>query len=258
MSPILLVAHGSADPRAAQANRGLAQALARALPLMSEMDSAGGAVPPPPVLLSFLDHAGPRPGEVLFELAGDGYRSATVVPLLLTAAYHGRVDLPAVLDRARTDGLRLPVALTDVLGPVGGLVPQGLLAALRRRLAEAGAEYDAIVLAAAGTRDSVARSTVDQAARALGARLGVPCQAAYAAASGPTGGEAVAALSAAGARRVVVAGYFLAPGRLYDSVVSSAVAAGALAAAEPLGDAPELARLVLDRVAAAWAPGLPA
>ena len=253
----MLVAHGSADPRAASANRGLAEALARALPGVGAAAADGEVPEPPPVRVCFLDHAGPRPGEVLFSLAGEGHRSATVVPLLLTAAYHGRVDLPAVLDRARTDGLQLPVAVTDVLGPVGGLVPQTLLAALRRRLTETGASFDAVVLAAAGTRDSVARCTVEQTARALGARLGVPCAAAYAAASGPTGAAAVAALRAAGAQRIIVAGYFLAPGRLYETVVSSALGGGAVAAAEPLGDAPELARLVLDRVAAAWAPGLP-
>jgi hypothetical protein len=47
-----------------------------------------------------------------------------------------------------------------------------------------------------------------------------------------------------------VAAYFLAPGRLYDGVVASAVGAGAVAVAEPLTDAPELVRLVEARVSA--------
>jgi sirohydrochlorin ferrochelatase len=48
-----------------------------------------------------------------------------------------------------------------------------------------------------------------------------------------------------------VAAYFLAPGLLYDNAVRSAREAGAVAIAEPLGDAPDLVRLVATRVAAA-------
>jgi len=46
-----------------------------------------------------------------------------------------------------------------------------------------------------------------------------------------------------------VAAYFLACGQLYDSVTRSALSAGALApAAQPLANAFDLARLVIDRV----------
>lgn len=232
-APVLLVAHGSADPRAADATRALARVVGAAT--------------------SYLDHAGPRPEEALFELAAAGHRAVTVVPLLLTAAYHSRVDIPAALHRARADGFDLPVALGDVLGPVNGLVPGALLAGLRRRLRETLVGFDGVVLAAAGTRDRAALSTVEYAARALGARLGVPCVSAYASASAPTPGEAVALLRSRGVRRVAMAAYFLAPGQLYDAAVQSALDAGAVAAAAPLTDAPELARLVRDRVATAAA-----
>jgi sirohydrochlorin ferrochelatase len=181
-------------------------------------------------------------------MAGLGHDRAAVVPLLLTAAYHGRVDLPAVLAAARSEGLALPVRLTDVLGPVGGVTPAPLVAALRRRLAETGAEYDGVVLAAAGTRDAKARDTVAQAAAALGEALGVPCLPGYASAAPPTAGEAVARLRAAGARRVVAAAYFLATGQLYRTAMDSALAAGAVGVAAPLADAPELAHLVLARL----------
>ncbi|MGC9668894.1 sirohydrochlorin chelatase [Planosporangium sp. 12N6] len=218
--PVLLVAHGSRYPRAG-------------------------------VHVSFLDHAGPRPDEELARLRDAGFASATVVPLLLTSAYHGRVDIPAVLAKARADGVDLTVTLTDVVGPVAGQVPRPLLAGLRRRLADTGAAFDAVVLAAAGTRDRAALATVELTARALGGRLGVPCLPAYASASAPTAGEAVYALRQGGARAVAVAAYFLAPGRLYDAAVESARTAGAVAAAQPLGAAPELVTLVLDRVTAA-------
>jgi len=224
---VVLVAHGSRDPRAAAATSALARAVRLARP---DWD----------VYAAYLDHSGPRPLDVLAAL---GRRRAVVVPLLLTAAYHGRVDVPAVLEAASGLGLAVEVSLADVLGPVSPL----LVDALVRRLGDPG--LDAVVLAAAGTRDAAARSTVEQAATALGARLSVPSGVAYASAAPPTAGAAVERLRALGARRVAVASYFLAPGLLYDVAVESALAAGAVAVAPPLTDAPELVRLVEARVA---------
>jgi sirohydrochlorin ferrochelatase len=254
---VVLVAHGSRDPRAAQATRALTRAVAVARP---DWD----------VRASYLDHSGPRPVAVLGNLEAAGHRRAVLVPLLLTSAYHGRVDVPAVVAAARAAGLRLDVDISDVLGPRGGRVDPLLLTALTRRLDEAGcgptrsvfgggspgSGFDAVVLAAAGTRDSGARSTVGRAAAALSARLRVPCRVAWASAAPPAAGVAVARLRAAGATRVGLAAYFLAPGLLYDATVAAARAAGAVGVAEPLGDVPELARLVLSRVDAV--PAYPA
>jgi sirohydrochlorin ferrochelatase len=272
---VVLVAHGSRDPRAAAATRALARSVAAARPEWDVHDS-------------YLDHSLPRPVDVLGRLAASGHRRAVMVPLLLTAAYHGRVDVPAEVAAARAAGLRIDVDLTDVLGPGDGHVDPLLTAALIRRLAEAdqsppnghpfddpssdapmlpdrrgtdcsallpldgggigGSRFDAVVLAAAGTRDSGARGTVGRAAAALSARLNVPCRVAYASAAPPAAGAAVQRLRAAGARRVGVAAYFLAPGLLYDATVASAQAAGAAGVAAPLRDAPELVDLVLSRV----------
>ena len=234
---VLLVAHGSRDPRAAQATEALARVVRRQRPSWD-------------VHASYLDHAGPRPLDVLAALPG---RRVVMVPLLLTAAYHGRVDVPAVLTAAA--GLPVDVTLADVVGPLSD-VPGALLDGLVRRLDVAG--LDAVVLAAAGTRVAAARETVEWAAQALGARLGLPCAVAYASAASPTAGEAVSRLRAAGCRRVGMAAYFLAPGRLHDVAVRSAREAGAVTAAEPLSDAPELARLVARRAEAAMLPALPA
>jgi sirohydrochlorin ferrochelatase len=173
-------------------------------------------------------------------------RDAVVVPLLLTSAYHGRVDIPAVL--ASAGALPVSVSLAEVLGPSPVVSPH-LVEALVRRLPAA--ELDAVVLAAAGTRDAAARSTVEDAANALSARLRLPCTVAYASAAPPTAGEAVERLRAAGARRVGMAAYFLAPGLLYDNAARSARSAAAVAVAPPLGDAPDLVRLVAARVEAA-------
>jgi sirohydrochlorin ferrochelatase len=200
--------------------------------------------------VAFLDHAGPRPDEALHALAADGWRAVTVVPLLLTAAYHGRVDVPAVAEGARAAGMPIAVTIADVLGPVSPPLVSGLI----RRLPDP--DVDAVVLAAAGTRDATARATVADAAAALGAQLRVPATVAYASAAAPTGAAAVSALCAAGAQRVGVAAYFLAPGRLYDVAMQSARSAGAAVVASPLGDAPELVRLIGFRVEAALSAGL--
>ncbi|MET8252909.1 CbiX/SirB N-terminal domain-containing protein [Micromonospora sp. NPDC005197] len=235
-APVVLVAHGSRDPRAAEATRALARAVSAARPGLS-------------VWASWLDHTEPGPTEVLRKLAQAGHPRAVVVPLLLTAAYHHRVDIPAAVAAATEAGPPLAVRVTDVLGPADGTVSPALLAGLRRRLVEVGpGRFDALVLAAAGTRDARARRSVGRVADALGAEFGVPCRVSYASAAPPTTGVAVARLRAAGARRVAVSAYFLAPGLFHDAVADSARAAGAVAVAAPLTDAPELAELVLRRV----------
>ncbi|MEU4568073.1 CbiX/SirB N-terminal domain-containing protein [Micromonospora sp. NPDC023956] len=240
--PVVLVAHGSRDPRAAAAIRTLAHAVAVARP---------GAV----VLPSWLDHTAPTPVEVLRGLAVAGHARAVLVPLLLTAAYHRRVDVPAAVAEAGAAGPPMAVRVTDVLGPTDGVVDATLLGGLRHRLAEAGAgRFDALVLAAAGTRDARARASVGRVAAALGASYGVPCRVAYASAAAPTVDAAVARFRAAGAGRVAVSAYFLAPGLFHDAVTAAARAAGAVAVAAPLTGTTDLVRLLLTRITASARP----
>lgn len=252
---VTLAAHGSRDPRAARATEALARAVRELRPQWD-------------VRASYLDHSVPRPRQALASFASAGHRRAVLVPLLLTSAYHGRVDIPGEIVAAANDGVRVDVALADVLGPVDGVVPGQLLDGLVMRLLAAagsgafaaaaaagdfpgGLGLDAVVLAAAGTRDAAARGTVEAAAAALGARLGVPCRVAYASAAPPLSGDAVRALRAEGCERVGLASYFLAPGLLWDATVASAREAGVRVVGEPLTDSPALADLVVQRAAAA-------
>ncbi|HET6213888.1 MAG TPA: CbiX/SirB N-terminal domain-containing protein [Micromonosporaceae bacterium] len=234
MTALLLVAHGSRDPRAAASTRALVRAVAAARP---GVDLAA----------AYLDHTAPAVPAALRDLVARGHTEAVAVPLLLTEAYHGRVDLPAVLAEVRAGGLPIDVRQARALGG------PAVVGALRRRLAEISRGYDGLVLAAAGTRDESARETVAATAQALSDAVGVPCRPAYASAAAPTPGQAVAAMRSAGARRVVVSAYFLAPGLLYERALSSAMAAGAIGATAPLGAAPELVELI---VARAVAPGM--
>jgi sirohydrochlorin ferrochelatase len=236
--PIVLVAHGSRDPRSARTMRELGRRVGLRWP-------AGATT-------AFLDFDAPTVPGALGELTdpmSDRCPSMApiVVPALLTKAYHGRVDLPGVLSTVAT-----ATRLSAVLGPSepGEAAHPLLVAALLRRLSELDVSGDAVALIAAGTSDAGARSTVEGVARELASELDVACAVGYASASGPTAGEAVAQLLAGGARRVVVASYFLAVGRLYDAAAASALRAGAVGVAAPLGAATELVELIAARAEA--------
>jgi sirohydrochlorin ferrochelatase len=202
----------------------------------------------PDVRTAFLGHAAPSVGQVLSALAGGGAAEAVVLPLLLTAAYHSEVDLPALLAGARTGLPAMNIRYGLPLGP-----DPLLLDALDRRMAEARAQAwpaagTSVVLAAAGSARPESNAVIATLARqwqaARGWRAVIP---AYAAAAAPSPADAVASLRRAGAKRVVVATYLLAPGFFADRIAASARAAGAVAVSAALGAAPEVAELVLRR-----------
>ncbi|MGW4892052.1 sirohydrochlorin chelatase [Kitasatospora sp. NPDC004240] len=214
---LVLVAHGSRDPAALATVDRLRARIAAARP---ELD----------VRLAHLGLNDPLLPDVLAALSGP----AVLVPLLLSRGYHVRVDLPRELAAA-------PQVAGTITAPLG---PDPLLTELLAlRLAEAGPAADAVVLAAAGSRDPAAATDTEAQARLLAARLGRPVLPGYVAAGGPSVAEAVTRLTAAGHRRVAVAGYFTAPG----DFARLATAAGGHLHAAPLGDHPLLARLVLTR-----------
>ena len=258
-APLVAVAHGSGDPRAAAA---ISQLLAQARRRAAERDLAGLDIK-----AAFLDHCAPSLPQVLGALGAPeplGAQRALgalgsvgtaaeciVVPLLLTAAYHSKTDIPARLAEARAALPRLAARYAGTLGP-----HPLLLAALERRLAEADPGLAAgdrrktsVVLAAAGSSDPRANATVAALAARWQARGGwrrvVP---AYASAAGPAPGEAVRALRASAADGpVVVASYLLAPGYFADKIHDAALEAGADAVSAVLGAAPEVADVILDR-----------
>jgi sirohydrochlorin ferrochelatase len=172
-----------------------------------------------------------------------------VLPLLLTAAYHSKADIPRMLARIP----RPRVSYGATLGP-----HPLLLDALDRRLAEAdpGAHRDpsrtAVVLAAAGSSDPEANATIARMAAQWQARRGwLAVRPAYASAAEPSPAAAVTGLLQEGAPRVVVATYLLAPGLFADRIRHTALAAGAAAVSPALGACAEVADVMLDRFAQA-------
>ena len=255
---LVLVAHGSADPRAAAA-------ISELIPLVARRATERGlGVPDPRV--AYLGHAAPSVPQVMRALGPDA--QVTVLPLLLTAAYHSKTDLPRLLARV---GAGRRVTYGEPLGP-----HPLLLRALERRLPEAAFDNPAevgVVLAAAGSSDPEANATIARLAAQWQARTGWyavrPAYASPAAAGGQgssaaTGGQgstavsdpatAIAQLREAGARRVVVASYLLAPGLFADRIRDASLGAGAAAVSPALGASPEVADVILDRYQEAGTP----
>ena len=108
------------------------------------------------------------------------------------------------------------------------------------------------MLASAGSSDPEAIAVIAEIAREW-RHTGRWCavRPAFASATTPTTADAVRALRADGIRRVAVAPYVLAPGRLPDRIAAGARESGADLLAPVLGAGPEVARLVTERYAAA-------
>jgi sirohydrochlorin ferrochelatase len=234
--PLVAVAHGSRDPRAAATIGGLL-ALVRARAAAAGLAGLN-------VRTAFLDHAAPSLPQVLGSLEPE-YAECVVVPLLLTAAYHSKTDIPGRIAKTRSAYPGLDVAVADPLGP-----HRLLTAALGRRLDEAwrGHRHEtSVVLAAAGSSDPSANATNAALAAKLretgGWRRVVP---AYASAVSPSPAQAVAALRADGGA-VVVATYLLAPGYFADKVRDTSLAAGADAVTGVLGATPDVADVIIGR-----------
>jgi sirohydrochlorin ferrochelatase len=233
---LITLAHGSRDPRSAATIKALV-AETRALRPDLRIEPA------------FLELSRPAFGKVVDRLVRAGFEEIVVVPLLLSEAYHAKVDVPSQIAAAVERHPGLQIRMSDILG----LEPT-FLDVLDERLRDALSrarvrELDALVLAAAGSSDPLANQAMGRLARVWGARHKLPVTAAFASTTPPATGEAVRAFRGEGRRHVAVASMFLAPGFLPDRAAELALEAGAVAVSEPLGADPELARTILARYA---------
>jgi sirohydrochlorin ferrochelatase len=226
---LLIVAHGSRDPRHAATVRALVRRVRSLRPGLR-------------VETGFLDFDVPSVHGVLESLAADGVRDVVALPLLLNRAFHAKADIPVVL---RDAPARLRIRQAEVLGP-----SPLLLAALERRLYEAGLSpadksSTGVVLASAGSSDPEAIAVIAAIAREWRRSGWCAVRPAFASASPPRTEDAVRELRGLGCARVAVAPYVLAPGFLPDRIARGAAEADVLAGV--LGPAPEVARLLLHR-----------
>jgi sirohydrochlorin ferrochelatase len=160
-------------------------------------------------------------------------RACVVVPLLLAAGYHVRVDVAEAVAAGRGLAVNAPA-----LGPDPALID-----VLADRLADVHpGPQDAIVLGAAGSSDPNAVADVEQVAVDLAARLGRPVSTGYLSAAAPTVAEAVAAARADG-RPVSLVTFLLSPGFFADLIAD----VGADRVTAPMAPHPRLAELALRR-----------
>jgi len=233
---LIALAHGSRDPRSAQTVTAL-------------VDEVKALRPDLRIEKAFLDLSKPSFTTVVDKLVRAGFDEIVVVPLLLTEAFHAKVDVPAAVAEAGARHENLKIRASAIVG-----LETRFLEVLDLRMREAlkvarVRELDALVLAAAGSSDPIANQSVARLARLWGTHHRLPVTAAFASAAPPATGEAVRAFRGEGRRHIAVASLFLAPGFLPDRAAELALEAGAVAVSEPLGAHPEIARAVLARYA---------
>lgn len=227
---LVLTAHGSKDPRSAANAHAVAEVVSRRRP---DLD----------VRLAFLDHDSP----CLVDVLGTLDRPAVVTPLLLANAYHARVDIPAQIAGCV---VAQHVRQAPVLGEDDRLV-----SVLRKRVTELGlSRLDdglGVLVVAIGTSDlAVNARTGLVAPKLLAGTAWVGATTAFASQQDRSLAEGLGRLRRQGARHVVIAPWFLAPGRLPDRVQRFADKTG-IAMAAPLGAHRLVAETLLDRFGAA-------
>lgn len=226
---VLLLSHGSRDPRAAYVVDGLVAAVAR----------RGGLE----VRAAHLDFTTPTPNVALRLLADEGFTSVRVVPLLFTPGHHLTHDVPVAVEASGVTQ-RMHVSVAPSLLSVGRRARELLLKALADRLLQAGVDrqVDALVLASAGSSSQAARLHIESLARDLECAHGIPVMPAFASAATPSPIQALEALSDRGFQTPAVASLFVAPGKLTDLVVA---ACRGLPVADPLGVSPAFVDLLV-------------
>jgi sirohydrochlorin ferrochelatase len=227
MSTLVLTAHGSKDPRSAANARAVAARLMRMRPGLD-------------VRVAFCEQNAPNLIDVLTGLPDS--RQAVVTPLLLASAHHARLDIPKQIARAAAHGVRQ----SDVLGQ-----DERLVSVLRERLADLEVspldhELGVLVVAIGSSNSAVNARTAQVASKLAAGTRWAGATMALATRPEPSVAEAANQLRRRGARRLVIAPWFLAPGRITDRVWTYARDNG-IPMAPPLGAHRLVAEVVLDR-----------
>ncbi len=234
MRGLLLVAHGSRDPRSGAAIHHLAGRIAAQLPDVV-------------VRAAFLELTHPSIAEALAELA-EQVEAIVVMPLVLTSGFHETTDLPDQIARAQADGGLPPVDLVD------GFATDPLVgAALRDQLHAAGVTGPGwgIVLAAAGSSRAQAREQVFARCEEVAGRVEVG----FLSGPGPSVSDAIGALRSGSpqvggsdsdpATKVAIATYLMAPGHFTDQLDQ----VDADARTRPLAESDRFVEAILSRFA---------
>jgi sirohydrochlorin cobaltochelatase len=238
--PLLLAAHGTRDRAGADAFAALAGRVGK-LAAADGTRVAGG----------FIELSAPPLRDAVSALTAAASTHMVAVPLMLSAAGHAKGDIPAALARERTRHPGLTWTYARPLGPHPALIQ---LLAARIGAVAAGYPTPAVLLVGRGSTDPDANADVAKTARLLWEGRDYPfTETAFVSLARPGVAEGLERCRLLGARRIVVARYFLFPGVLPDRVADQAAEyADAhpgldISCADVLGDCDEIAALVYER-----------
>ncbi|MGH8900644.1 MAG: sirohydrochlorin chelatase [Egibacteraceae bacterium] len=236
---LLLVAHGTRDPRGAEEMDALAALL---------RDRLGG-----PVAHAWLeDFAEPHVDVVVSALVAKGVERIVSLPLLTLGAGHAKTDVPTLVAEARAAHPGIAITHGRVLGlhPALFALAQARVDAVSPRKSR---RDEVLVVAASGSSDPDANADLAKAARFLaevtGHRWVEHC---FAGVTWPSPEAVLRRVAAAGARRAVIFSWSLLAGLLEQRVAGAAAQAAVALALEVVeagrfGPDPLLADAVVDR-----------
>ena len=202
---LLIVGHGSRDPRGAREFHELADLVRRRNPsLMVE----GG----------FIELSSPPISECVNSLAENGTRGVAAVPLMLLAAGHAKDDIPATLVREKIDHPEM----SFVYGRALGIRPE-LLELMEERIStgvlEEEKEETAVLIVGRGSSDPDANSDLSKIARLFYEGRHYPVvESAYVSMTPPDVANGLDRCLKLGAKRIVVFSYFLFTGVLEERI----------------------------------------
>ncbi len=233
---LVMVAHGSADPRVAQVTHALTEGLSARRPELA-------------VRGAFLDKSAPSPAQVVAQLESEGVREIAFVPLELTHAIEADPAVIELVAQCREQHPDLNFVASRPIGPELSLLTI-LDERLRSSLAAARVlELDGLVLCSASSGDVRGAALLARRARQWSTHHRLPCLTAVADGSGPSVAQAIQGLRSQGRRHIAVGSFFLACDADYHAQAELALRCGAVAVSDPIGSATEVLDLVLARYA---------
>ena len=202
---LLVVGHGSRDPRGAKEFHELVSLMRRNNPSL-------------PIEGGFIELSRPPISECVDRLVGDGAREISAVPLMLLAAGHAKDDIPATLVRAKLEHPEV----TFHYGRPLGIRPE-LLDLMDERISAVVPRYEreeiAVLVVGRGSSDPDANSDLAKISRLFYEGRPYPMvETAFVSLTPPSVPEALERCERLGARRVVVFSFFLFTGVLEERI----------------------------------------
>ena len=202
---LLIVGHGSRDPRGAKEFHELVELVRERNPAL-------------PVEGGFIELSRPPIGECVDRISAGGTRDVAAVPLMLLAAGHAKDDIPATLVREKMDHPQMSFQYGRALG-----VRPELLELMEERISAVVPEDEkpdtAVLIVGRGSSDPDANSDITKIARLFYEGRKYPLvESAFISMTPPTVQEGLDRCRRLGATRVVVFSYFLFTGVLEERI----------------------------------------